>query len=64
MIETKKQTTVTIDGDDAQTLKNVCECVRVYMARSEWKWGKELGAYPPEEAAHIRGFIMQIFDNT
>jgi hypothetical protein len=60
-VDIKKKVTVTVDGDDVQVLRNVCECARQntynYRKRTDLPWTQE-------ELRKIDGLITTIFEDT
>ncbi len=68
MLKVEKEVTITISGNDVDTLSNICNCVRVYMGNFKldgynWRSGDcVVGAYSGKEAYAIGEFIDKIFE--
>lgn len=68
MLKIEKQITITIDGDNVQTLSSICNCARIYMERNSpggynWLRGeKGIGEFTKEETIAIGKFISQVFE--
>jgi len=62
----EKQVTITISGDEVQTLSNICECARVYLDQHlgrNWRRGEyDVGQWTGKETYAIGVFIDKILD--
>lgn len=58
MIKIEKQLVITIDGDEAKTLGDVCELARRMVGRSSF-----LVEWTEKQQSNIKNFLNKIFDN-
>ena len=56
MLKVQNECTITVTGEDADTLRNMCEMVRRYLADKSGEW-------TDGERNEVKSFITHIFDS-
>jgi hypothetical protein len=63
MIQIKKQIEIIINGEDVETLKNICELARITVDRAPYlNSEKTISHFDSKQTYQIENFLTKIFD--
>ncbi len=64
MVKINKQIEIVIDGDDVETLKNICELARRYIDQHKKHEGDErtVDEYTTQQRGAMENLMQEIFD--